>query len=388
MDCIANWFRSKSLFAFRHIQDQVSQLISYCVVGFAFAICSDSATPQQLFREPAIPTLDSQVENRPGIDRQESARVSTNKLVSNASPHLGDNQQAVDLGVQQSGSFPQDFVTPNFNPLTARDQNALENIQGVEANSGSLGANPQSVSPPALKDVPENNRTKDGREIIRQRYPDGKVQIEREVAQDENGNYFNQGLWRVFDKTGNVVAQGEYDHGRMHGRWERKHTSQSGGLFATKPFSLFQSPFTSTATFANGKLDGVWTISDAYERKIFEVPYKNGQRNGTATWWYPTMNKMRVVTFKDGLIDGKLLEWDDQNKLTRDEEYYEGQKLVRNVTFYRPNQREAENYYREAKLQVEGTDDWWDARRRRQFPRASASNMVRPMPGTTMVSRK
>ncbi len=213
-----------------------------------------------------------------------------------------------------------------------------------------------------IQDQPSGDRTPDGREIIRQRYPDGKVQVEREVAQDQDGNYFNHGLWRVFDRNENIVAQGEYKQGKMHGQWERKHSSQSGGLFATRPFNLFQSPFTSTASFVEGKLDGLWTISDAYERKVFEVPYRNGQRNGTATWWYPTMTKMREVTFKDGMIDGKLLEWDDQNRLTRDEEYYQGQKIVRNVAYYRPNQPESENYYRDAKLEVEGEDDWWEAR--------------------------
>ena len=164
-----------------------------------------------------------------------------------------------------------------------------------------------------------NRRTADGREIIVQRYPDGKPQIEREVAQDEEGNFYNHGFWKVYSRQGNIIAKGQYRNGEMDGLWERQHTKESSGLFSTKPFNLFQGPFTSTATFKNNPLDGMWTLTDYYERKIFEVPYTKGKRDGTATWWYPTMTKMREVTFQDGTIDGRLSEWDEQNKLTRDE---------------------------------------------------------------------
>lgn len=202
-----------------------------------------------------------------------------------------------------------------------------------------------------------------GREVIVQRYSDGKPQIEREVIQDENGNFVNDGYWRVFSQEGerNIIAQGQYQRGKMEGIWMRKHAKDSSGLFRTRPFTMFDGPFTSIATFKDNKLDGLWTLQDHNNQKMFEVPYRQGQRHGTASWWYPSQTKMREVTFVDGLIHGRLREWDEEKKLVRDEEYVEGQRVIRNVTYYRPQQMEMENYFLEGKLEVDGDDDWWRA---------------------------
>jgi antitoxin component YwqK of YwqJK toxin-antitoxin module len=201
------------------------------------------------------------------------------------------------------------------------------------------------------------------RERIIQRYPDGKPQIEREVMQDENGNFVNDGVWRVYSQQGerNIIAQGQYHRGKMEGIWMRKHAKDSSGLFRTRPFTMFEGPFTSIATFKDNKLDGLWTLQDNSDQKMFEVPYRNGQRHGTASWWYPSQVKMREVTFVNGLIHGRLREWDEQRKLIRDEEYIDGQRVIRNVTYYRPQQMETENYFLDGKLEVDGEDDWWRA---------------------------
>ena len=100
------------------------------------------------------------------------------------------------------------------------------------------------------------------------------------MIQDEDGNYFNHGKWTVKKPDGQVAASGTYEKNVMQGTWFREHGSESGGLFQTKPFNLFQGPFISIANFKDGKLNGMWTITDQYRRKIFEVPYENGQRNG------------------------------------------------------------------------------------------------------------
>jgi antitoxin component YwqK of YwqJK toxin-antitoxin module len=71
---------------------------------------------------------------------------------------------------------------------------------------------------------------------------------------------------------------------------------------------------------------------------------------------------MREVTFKDGILDGKLLEWNQQRELVRNDFFREGRKIVRNVTFYRPKQMQSENYYLDGKLVLAGEDNWWDAK--------------------------
>lgn len=207
-----------------------------------------------------------------------------------------------------------------------------------------------------------DGQTDDGDNVITQRFPDGKPRIIRYVAQDEKGNYFNHGPWEVRNQSGQVVAKGTYVRGMMDGQWSRQHASDSSSLFATKPFSLFQGPFRSVALFENGKLEGLWTIYDQYGTKIFEVPYREGVRHGTATWFYPNNAKMREVTFKQGLIDREILEFDEAEKIAGRRQYVDGRPIVQNTTFYRPHVKKTEDYYLGAKLKPDGTDDWWEAK--------------------------
>lgn len=215
--------------------------------------------------------------------------------------------------------------------------------------------------PQPMSDSPDA-RTPNGLEVIKQRYPDGKPRIIRHVAQDKEGNYFNHGPWEVLNKAGQVIASGTYKNGLMHGQWKRQHATESGGMFGTKPFDLFQGPFLSVARFKNGKLEGLWTIYDQYRQKIFEIPYQDGIRHGIANWYYPNGAKMREATFKKGLIDGEILNWNDGEKLVSREQYVDGRKIVRNTTFYRPNAKKSENYFLGSKLEPEDRDDWWKAK--------------------------
>ena len=146
-----------------------------------------------------------------------------------------------------------------------------------------------------------------GRETIRQRYPDGKNHILRQVAQDAAGNYYNDGAWRVYSRGGDVIAEGQFKKNKMVGQWRRYHSSSSGGLFSTAPFNKYEGRFLSVAQFENGKLNGTWTIYDQNNQKVFEVGYSKGQRDGVAIWFYPTATKMREASFDKGLLERKSL---------------------------------------------------------------------------------
>ena len=208
----------------------------------------------------------------------------------------------------------------------------------------------------------EATQNRDGSELIKQFYPDGKVQIERYVAQNENGDYYNHGSWKLLNRRGQVMAKGQFEEGLMSGTWERWHPANSSGMFQSAPFNEFKGPFVSTATFKEGKLDGVWAIFDQFQRKIVEIPYREGLRHGTATWKFADSSNMRIAKFSKGQMDGPLYEWDRDSKLVRNDEYINGRRVIRNVTFYRPKQRRTENYYLEGEYQLEGTDSWWDAK--------------------------
>ena len=244
-----------------------------------------------------------------------------------------------------------DVVTP---PLDGIDGSSM--LQPYMPGRTDLRAMVEGSFDPILDPEPET-----GPEIIRQRYPDGKVQLMKQVAQDAEGNYFNHGDWKLFNRRGQILAEGRFSDGRMQGVWQRWHPAGSGGIFTTEPFNQFKGPFLSTANFTDGELNGDWKLTDHFEREIFTIPYRNGQRHGTATWWHPNGSKMREVVFVDGIIDGALREYDENNKLVRYDEFIEGKKIVRQTSFYRPKQKQDENFYLDGKLVMNGKDDWWEA---------------------------
>ncbi len=139
-----------------------------------------------------------------------------------------------------------------------------------------LGSPQQEEALPRRSGQKQTIETSGRIEVVKQHYPDGKVQIEREVTQDLEGNYFNHGYWRLYGPAGQTLADGVFQYGLMEGPWSRWHPAQPEGLFRLRPFNLFRGPFLSTATFVAGKLDGVWTITDSSQRKIMEVAYREG----------------------------------------------------------------------------------------------------------------
>ncbi len=385
-------------------------------------ICSADAPAQTEsdFRSPEIPALRSlggRLISAPTTPQTTLQSIAQESPPRNQTP-LGSNRREYQFGSKSAGEFrerlPQQEAIefsgdlaveqlnaqlrqpdsniktdPNFNGFTPRSSDSLENQKGSFANdafdsealksgiaeffksqSGDFESGDDSLEqlPPAMNETEDGGQRSD--QII-QRFPNGNKRIVRTVAQDDSGNFSNHGPWEAFDLKGNSVAAGVFKRGVMQGQWRRQHASREGGLFATEPFNLFQGPYLSVANFKDGKLDGIWTIYDRFRSKIFEITYTKGVRNGTATWWYPNRAKMREATFKDGLLNGMILGWDDAEKLTRREEYVDGRRIVRNVTFYRPKIPKQEEFYLDSKLEPEGEDNWWDAKPTPYLPRGS-----------------
>ncbi len=199
-------------------------------------------------------------------------------------------------------------------------------------------------------------------EVVRQRYPDGKVQIERHVRQDENGSFMNHGPWVLKSQRGDVMARGQFENGKMSGMWQRWHPADAGGLFAEEPFSRFRGPFLSVCSFAEGKPHGEWIIMDARRNKILEMSYTIGKRDGTASWYWPNGARMRQVQFVGGELSGDWIEWDTNRKITRRTSYDKNRELVKKQTWYHREQPRTEYHYLGAPLQLEGSDDWWNGR--------------------------
>jgi antitoxin component YwqK of YwqJK toxin-antitoxin module len=239
-------------------------------------------------------------------------------------------------------------------------------VQQVQPNSTTT---PTLLSPrlriDGMKAIESANSQFDSstHEIVRERYPDGKIKIVRTIAQDAEGNYYNDGGWLMYDRQQRPIASGTYVRGAMEGDWERVHESASGGLFSQIPFNLFEGPYLSRANFVRNKIDGVWTISDKSGKLICSITYENGVRNGLASWFYPSgKGKMREATFKDGVPHGIVLQWDQQGKVQRREQFVDGRRVIRKKSNFANQQLASERVFRDRKLTPQGSDDWWAAK--------------------------
>lgn len=198
-------------------------------------------------------------------------------------------------------------------------------------------------------------------ETIRERYPNRRVRIEREVTQDALGNYLNHGVWKMWDERGGLMAEGRNTEGLRQGVWNRWHARNDSNLFAQYPYAQFTPPFISQAEFKDGNLSGIWTIYDSKQRKISQWNFINGQRHGLSMWWHPNGKKLREITYKDGSIDGEVIEFSDAGQITRRSTFQQGRQLAPRTENHADGSKKTQGMYLHAPMVVKTPDDWWNA---------------------------
>jgi antitoxin component YwqK of YwqJK toxin-antitoxin module len=201
-------------------------------------------------------------------------------------------------------------------------------------------------------------------EMVRERYPDGAVHIERQMTLDHDGNYVNHGSWKMFATTGDVMAEGQYHFGQRVGLWTRWHAKNDSPLFNETPFKQFKAPFMSQVNFTDGVMDGEWVIIDANDRKCAQITLKAGERHGLAITWLPNGTTYRQSTFENGLQVGDLLEINRKNnKLERSATFVDGRKIATKTDYYRgKKQKKSEVLYLGPATTVKSADDFWTVR--------------------------
>lgn len=141
-------------------------------------------------------------------------------------------------------------------------------------------------------------------ELIRQRFPDGKPQIERWVAEDTKGNLVNHGKYVEYDALGSVVMSGSYVQGKREGEWTQQITGEQVQGLLGQCDRDFVEPFTSQATFKDGTLDGDWTVVDGKGRLMSSWTYTGGARHGTSSLFNAKGEVTQLLTYKNNLADG------------------------------------------------------------------------------------
>lgn len=202
-------------------------------------------------------------------------------------------------------------------------------------------------------------------ELVRERYDDGSIHVERQTTLDREGNYVNHGSWKMFSKNGDVLAEGQYHFGNRVGMWTRWHGPNDAPLFKDLPFKEFKAPFMSQVNFTDGKMDGEWIIMDANDRKVSQISLSDGNRHGLAISWLPNGSTYRQATYEQGQPVGELLEFNPRSgKVERTATYTEGRRIINKVTNHsgRDKAKKSEVLYLGPVTTQESGDDFWNAR--------------------------
>ena len=175
-------------------------------------------------------------------------------------------------------------------------------------------------------------------EVIKERYPNGAVKIERAMIQDAEGNYLMHGAWRQYDEQGRLIIDGRLEHNRKEGLWRRFYRGDETQLLFSPPYKDFTAPFISTATFHADVLEGTWTITDARQRKVHELQFTGGHRDGQAVWYYPSGAVMLQTQYELGSVTGEVVKYAPDGTLIAREQFQAGRKLGPKVEFHEGGQ--------------------------------------------------
>ena len=208
-------------------------------------------------------------------------------------------------------------------------------------------------------EIPRSEPVK-GTETILQRFPDGKIEIARQVKQDEAGNFVNHGVWKQFQQNGQLISAGIYQLGKRHGEWFHWHFAESNPALQLPPYNEFKGPFLSKGVFRDDQLNGVWLIMDRFQRPVSEIQFKDGKRQGVASWYFPNGTKRREITYRDGLMDGIFRQWDDKQKLTKQVTFLQGRPLLVETEFYdrKKGLKQSEQQFLGGMIVEQSPDNW------------------------------
>jgi antitoxin component YwqK of YwqJK toxin-antitoxin module len=199
-------------------------------------------------------------------------------------------------------------------------------------------------------------------EIFTERYPDGKMRIQREVKLDTEGNYVNHGFWKMWNQDGTVVAEGQYEMDKRVGMWTRWIDRSQSRMLQQAPFNRFKTPFLSQVTFVDGKMNGEWLISDSDQKKCCQTSIKMGKRHGLKLTWLNNGKLLRQASFDNSVPVGDVLQLNHETgEPERVATYLKGRRIVTKTTnFRRGNQKQSTELHLAPTTVVKTADIFWN----------------------------
>lgn len=199
-------------------------------------------------------------------------------------------------------------------------------------------------------------------EVVRERYPNGVVKIQREVTLDADGNYVNHGPWKMWDQAGKLLSEGQFHMGERVGTWTRWHGRRDSETLTKFPFNRFREPFGSQVNFTNGVMDGDWVIVDGEQNRCQLVSLKMGKRHGPTITWLPGGKIYSQWTFENSVPVGEVLQANENGELQQSQTYLNGRRVVTKTDHYNAGKRQKkiEEMYLAATTVQATPDDFWN----------------------------
>jgi len=234
---------------------------------------------------------------------------------------------------------------------SARAQNRPLEVEKITPYTG----------PPIFLDVPEEKPAAQlvERETITDKYDDGKVRVEREIARYSDDRRAADGMYREYFPKGQLFVEGTYRDGAQHGEWTYWHENGTKSRTVTykngKPdgsWEVYHADGTLSAkrSYKEGKRDGNWALYDESGKQLLgEEQYTDGKADGVWKAWFPSGQLQKQIGFKMGMRDGEALEWDEEGNKRIEATYVEN-KPHGTATAWAPDGRKFIQKYEHGKL--------------------------------------
>lgn len=208
---------------------------------------------------------------------------------------------------------------------------------------------PAQVAPPTI--VRHETKT--------DKYEDGKVRTERQLALFSDNHFEADGTYKEYYASGKPFVEGKFVRGRQDGEWtywfENGQINRKAGFKNGQPDGSWEvhradGTLAAKRSFKEGLRHGEWVTYDKTgQQPLREDHYANGKRDGIWKTWYANGKQRQQNSFQQGKQHGTSIEWNDKGE-KRGEVTYVDDKLDGAATLWLPDGRKVVQQYKEGRL--------------------------------------
>ncbi len=249
--------------------------------------------------------------------------------------------------------------------LSAASENGLrapsQDLE-VELSIDAASSVDQAVTEGEMVSIREVSSSDSQGEVLLQKFPNGKLHIERFVVEDAQGNFVNHGSYKEYDAKGDLIRSGEFKMGAMDGSWTQALSLDAVQALAPKVDAGFKPPFRSTAQFVDGKLHGDWVIADSKGNPVLVWQFANGKRENVSNWFDSKHASVQTIAYEADVPHGPSTVAVSGQREPKTQNYVHGKLVQPRVDWYDRGHKRLEESVLTAAAGKIAENDWWNSR--------------------------